>query len=129
MFETIKWHAFLRVANERKVAKILRRFGEASGHEMVLESCERYWKDTSLFDVRFFTSLQSNSIADAIFRTLGICEKLIPRWTVSAPSTYSDERWEFNGDSMNMAQGIVLIYFSIDNFAHPADEEPCVDTK
>lgn len=126
MFKTIQWHAFLSVASERKVAKILERFAVDSGHEMVLQECKRYWKDAALFDVRFSTPLNSDRIADAIFRTLCICEKLTPRWTVSAPSGYDNGLWEFRGDSMNRAEGIELIYFWVDNFSNPA-QGPCAE--
>ena len=125
MFESIQWHAFLRVANEQKVTKILQRFSAASGCEVVLENCERYWKDASVFDVRFNTSLQADSIADAVFRTLCICEKLVPRWTVSTPSGYRNGLWEFRGDSMNLTEGIECIYFSVDNFPDSMEETMC----
>jgi len=125
MFTAINYHAFFRVANERKVAKILARFSADSGHEVVLQECKRYWKNVALFDTYFYTPLVSDNVADAVFRTLRICEKLTPRWTVSAPSRYSSGLWEFRGDSMNMAEGIELVYFSVDNFPEPVQDTMC----
>jgi|GEM_PF-6217171 len=67
----------------------------------------------------------SNHYPDAIFCTLHVSEKLTPRWTVSAPSSYANGLWEFRGDSMNMAEGIEMICFSVDNFLEPVRETMC----
>lgn len=115
MFESIRFQAFLRVANERKVAGILRRFGQASNRAMTLHHCERYWKDRTLFDVQFSTPLGVEDIATAVFQTLCVCRTLLPEWSVRGPFSYANGAWEFQGQSMNVAEGLELVLFTIDN--------------
>ena len=83
---------------------------------MALDSCERYWKDRTLFDVRFSSPLHADGIAQATFETLRLCQTLMGDWTVAGPYDFADGQWEFRGSSRNVAEGIVLIDFSVDNF-------------
>lgn len=116
MFESIQWQAFLKVAREEKVARLLHHFSEAAEREMTLQACERHWQDKALFDVRFTSPLGAETVREAVFETLCVCRKILNAWTVSGPDSYADGQWEFRGYSMNLAQGITRINFRIDNF-------------
>ena len=116
MFKVIKWNAFMRVADERKVAKIVERYAADSGQRMTLLSCERYWKDRKLFQVEFISPLNVESVSDAIFLTLCICGRLLTNWNITGPFGYDGGLWEFNGKAGNYAEGIEMIGFSTNNF-------------
>ena len=117
MFKVIKWKASLRVANERKVTKLLKRYAAASGQRMTLLNCERCWKDRTLFQVEFTSPLYVETISEAIFLTLCTCNNLHLNWNVTGPFGYDDGLWEFRGYTMNYAQGIESVGFCINNFA------------
>ncbi len=106
----------MRVADERKVAKIVERYAAASGQRITLLSCERYWKDRKLFQVEFTSPLHVESISEAVFLTLCICGRLLTNWNVAGPFGYDDGLWEFRGDAMNYAEGIEAISFTMNNF-------------
>ena len=117
MFKVIKWGATLRVANERKVAKIVERYATAIGQRMTLLGCERFRENRSLFLVEFASPLYVENISEAIFVTLCICNKMHLGWNITGPFSYDGGLWEFRGYAANHAEGIENIAFSIDNFA------------
>jgi hypothetical protein len=115
-FEKIQWRVLLRARSERKVDLFLQRVGAALGREVILERCERYWKDRRLFDLHFSSPLHVPDIRGAVFQTLLHCQVLMSHWTVTGPTQYEGGLWEFHGSSVNEATGIVMIEFRVANF-------------
>jgi hypothetical protein len=113
----IRWTAFLRVNSEKKAKKVLHRINEAIGSQIEVIECGKYWKDQSLFKAYFRIGLVCSEIADAVFETLQICRNLASHWTVSTPSEYKDERWEFNGFTHEVSlTSVESMDFHLSNF-------------
>jgi hypothetical protein len=115
-FETILWRALIRT-QPRKVELFLRRFGKALGTEVRLERCEPYWKDRSLVDIRFTSPLNASDIRQATFEALLLCQRLLPQWTVTGPTSYEGDRWEFYGSSRDEVRGLVMMEIWVRNFS------------
>jgi hypothetical protein len=98
------------------VELFLKRFGAALDREVILERCERYWKDRRLFDLHVSSPLHEPDIRDAIFQTLRLCQAIIPHWTITGPTQYEGGHWEFHGSSANEATGLVMVEFWVANF-------------
>jgi hypothetical protein len=114
-FENILWRALIRT-QPRKVELFLRRFGEALGTEVRLERSEPYWKDRSLVDLSFTSALGASDIRQATFQALLQCQRLLPQWTVTGPTCYEGDRWEFYGGGRDEARGLVMMEFWVRNF-------------
>lgn len=115
MHKRIYWHAFFKVNTEEKARRLLSRFEEVCETNATLTSCERYWKDSALFDVAFSTSLNMEDISHAVFSTLVIAHKLAYEWQIAGPSNSESEIWEFCGlTTKTKVTGIEWIQFRIE---------------
>lgn len=112
----IEWHAFLRAQRKDKVDLFLKRAEKAFEREICLLHCEPYFKDKSLYDFTFLTSLEDKAIKDAVFTALLLCQRLKLRWIVGGPSEYEDGQWAFSGSASDKATGLELITFELSNF-------------
>ncbi|MDQ0062700.1 hypothetical protein [Paenibacillus harenae] len=116
MHKYIYWHAFFKVNREEKVHKLLTRFNEVCDMKGTLVSCERYWKDSSLFDVVFSTPLNKDEIADAVFAALVISHKLAYQWEVTGPYISEPGMWGFRGlTTKTKVTGIEWIEFRVES--------------
>ncbi len=116
MYKYIYWHAFFKVNSVEKVHKQLTRFNEVCNMNGTLVSCERYWKDSSLFNVVFCTPLNKDDIADAVFAALLIAHKLAYQWEVTGPYISEPGMWEFRGLTTNTkVTGIEWIEFRVES--------------
>lgn len=115
MYKIIHWHAFFKVNTEEKARRLLSRFEEVCETNAALLSCERYWKDSALYDVGFSTSLNKDDISHAVFSTLVIAHKLAYEWQVTGPSNSESGIWEFSGlTTKTKVTGIEWIQFRIE---------------
>jgi hypothetical protein len=114
-FERIHWRALLRT-QPRKVERFVQSFGKALGTETRLERSRPYWKDRSLVDVEFSSRLDAPDIREATFQALLQCQQLLPDWSVTGPTQYAEERWEFYGMARDEARGLVMVEFWVRNF-------------
>jgi len=115
MYKSINWHAFFKVNTEEKARRLLSRFEEVCETKATLLSCERYWKDSALYDVVFSTSLNKDDISYAVFSTLLIAHKLAYEWQITGPSDSESGMWEFCGlTTKTKVTGIEWIQFSIE---------------
>lgn len=114
MHKNIYWHAFFKVNREEKVQKLLTRFNEVCNIKVTLISCERYWKDPTLFDVVFTTPLNKEEITDAVFAALVISNKLAYQWEVTGPYIFEQGIWEFRGlTTKTKVTGMEWIEFTV----------------
>lgn len=110
---SIHWHAFFKVNTDEKARRVLSRFEEVCGTNATLTSCERYWKDSALYDVGFSTSLNKEDISHAVFSTLVIAHKMAYEWQVTGPS--NSESGIFSGlTTKTNVTGIEWIQFRIE---------------
>ncbi|MGO4543000.1 hypothetical protein [Paenibacillus sp. 2TAB19] len=115
MHKSIHWHAFFKVNTEEKARKLLSRFEEITETNATLTSCERYWKDSTLFDVGFSTSINEEDISHTVFLTLVIAQKLAYEWQITGPSNSESGIWEFRGlTTKTKVTGIEWIQFRIE---------------
>ena len=113
MYQCIYWHAFFRVTRVEKVTKLLRKFDELCDTKTSLLSCERYWKDESLFDVSFSSPLKKIDISDAVFTSLVVANKLANSWEIAGPYI-SNVKWEFHGlTTKTKVTGIEWVQFRL----------------
>ncbi|SFS76147.1 hypothetical protein [Paenibacillus sp. BC26] len=116
MYKCIYWHAFFKVNREEKVHKLLTKINEVCEMNGTLISCERYWKDSFLFDVVFSTPLNMHKIADAIFAVLTSSHKLAYQWEVTGPYITEPGTWEFRGlTTKTNVTGIEWIEFRVES--------------
>jgi hypothetical protein len=115
MYKSIHWHTFFKVNTEEKARRLLSKFEIICEMDATLSSCERYWKDSAFFDVRFSTSLNKEDISHAVFSTLVIAHKLAYEWQVKGPSNSESGVWEFCGlTTKTKVTGIEWIQFRIE---------------
>lgn len=116
-FESINWRAFLRVNSVKNMQVVINRIAKMIDQNVRIKSYEKYWKDQSLYLVNFESDLDAGNIKDAMFNTLLICGSIASHWTVTSPSSYTDDRWEFQGSSEKTSiSGVEIIEFHIFNF-------------
>ncbi|MGI2294256.1 hypothetical protein [Paenibacillus sp. GXUN7292] len=116
MLKYIHWKSFFKVNSEEKVHKLLAKINELCDVKATLISCERYWKDTSLFDIVFSTPLYKDEIADAVFAALVISHKMAYQWEVTGPYISEQGMWEFRGLTTNTkVTGIEWIEFRVES--------------
>ncbi|AZN40057.1 hypothetical protein [Paenibacillus albus] len=116
LFRELNWHALLRVSRAEKVNRLLKQLEEICGQPVTLLTCERYWKDSGLFDVSFTTPLNEVTPADAVFQALVTARNLAFDWHVSGPSITGDNQWEFRGlTTKTQITGIEWIQFHMDS--------------
>jgi hypothetical protein len=114
MLKCIYWHAFFQVSTKEKALKLLARFDDVCETKATLLECDRYWKDTSLYEVSFSTSLNKEDISDAVFSALITSHKLAYNWKVSGPSITETGKWEFRGlTTKTKVTGIDWIQFRL----------------
>ena len=118
---TIHWHLFVRATSRRSAETVLRRIAKAIGREVTPESCERYWKIPSLFDVWATTALDTPDIARATFETLQLCGNLAYHWHVGSPQGSGERGWSFEGMTSTTVSTIRLVgldtaFFEVRNF-------------
>lgn len=95
---------------------MLRRIETAINEKLEFTSCERYWKDSSLFEVSFTSGLNTDDVAHAVFKTLMIAKHISPHWNITTPTKYDDDLWEFTGLSTETKiTGVEWIEFFIVN--------------
>ncbi|WP_141504495.1 hypothetical protein [Paenibacillus luteus] len=115
MLKYIYWHAYFKVNREEKVHKLLARINEICDMKGTLISSERYWKDSSLFDVVFRTPLIKDKIADTVFEALVISNKLAYQWEVTGPYISEPGMWNFHGlTTKTKVTGIEWIQFRVE---------------
>lgn len=115
MYEEIYWHAFFKANTKDSAHKLLRKFGECCETTAALVSCERYWKDNSLFDMTFTTSLKETDVSIAVFTALLTAHKLADSWNITGPYCSGSGIWEFYGlTTKTKVTGIEWIEFQIE---------------
>lgn len=97
MYKEIYWHAFFKVATKDSAQKLLKKFDECCETKATLLTCERYWKDDSLFNVTFTTPLMETDVSSAVFTVLLTTHKLANAWNVTGPYSHERGMWEFHG--------------------------------
>lgn len=114
MFNEIVWHAFFKTKTSEKAQKLIKKFEDVCSTQVTLCKCERYWKDSSLFDVTFTTPLNNSNVSEAVFQTLVTAHSLAYEWGVSGPYTNQENNWMFSGiTTKTKVTGIEWIEFSI----------------
>lgn len=115
MYSYIHWHAFFKANTEDKVRKLLAKFEDVCETKVTQSVFERYWKDSSLYDVGFSTPLNKDEITEAVFSTLVISHKLAYTWEVTGPSISESGIWQFRGLTTNTkVTGIEWIQFRLE---------------
>jgi hypothetical protein len=114
----VRWLLFLRAKSADKANRLLNRFAEAIGHEMILRESEPYWKDRSRFRVIATCELSVNEPSLAVSAVLQMGWVLARRWLVVAPQIYEEGRWEISGSAIREAiamEGLTDIDFHVCN--------------
>ena len=119
MFSSIELTIHLRVKTKEKGERVLGWFKKAFKREVTIVNFERNHDDPDLFRVDMTTALGVNTIQEAIFESLRICEPIAMWWTVNGPTEYEGGRWEFIGLAEGAQINIVGVHaagFTIRNW-------------
>lgn len=112
----VTWYAFISAHSEQKAISVINQLSKKIGRKFIVENCEHYWKDQSLFSTKFSLQLESQSISDAMMETLVFCKSIAEKWVVSAPSDLGNGAWQFIGDALKPNDDKVnMIYFVVSN--------------
>jgi len=112
----IHWYWLLRAKRAANVDIHIRRLAKRTGIGVVDVVCGPSPTRPGLFDVRFTSPLGDSEIRDAIFTTLCYCRDTGLPWSFHGPYPYTNGKWEFSGESMNIAEGYEWISFTLRNW-------------
>jgi hypothetical protein len=88
----------VRVSTREKAEREFARVQELLGRTLVLTTCERYWKDQSLWHCEAQCELASASASEQIGECLLLAGKLATGWHVLGPALEADGRLgQFSG--------------------------------
>lgn len=103
----IEWKCFMKVKNEFKARKLVRRMESALGLECENMTCHPYYKDDpclkdgAVHEVHFLTRLPGEStFGEAVVKTLQLVHAVGYRWSVGYPGTVptaEGEQFSFDG--------------------------------
>jgi hypothetical protein len=113
----MEWEVYFRTIRPEKAEKYLRKLEQALGEEIVSSSCEQWDRAKFLFRIDFTIQIETESIREAVFISLSLCQKVQPWWSVTGPSSHAGDIWEFMGRSKDEAIGVVSIGFGLKNYA------------
>lgn len=121
MFTNIEWNMFLRVQTREKAEKLHHRFKQTIDKDIIVLTCECYWKDKTLFHSHLLSPLGIEPIPQAIFEVLNLCSHISSHWHITTPQYFHADQWEFTGLSGEQIGymkivGITWISFTIRNF-------------
>jgi hypothetical protein len=122
MTARIEWQLLLRVKSPEGARSLVNQLPRATGLELGVAACERYWKDPALYRVRVTAVLRAGELAPAILEALQVCSGVARRWVVGSPECYDGGRWEFTGSALPEAltfPGVAYADFSVRNFDAP----------
>jgi hypothetical protein len=87
-----------RVSSRAKAEREFARAEELLGGKLILNSCERYWKDESNWRCEAVCDLAATSVEGQIAECLLVAHNLANTWQVTGPSLRADGRLEhFHG--------------------------------
>jgi hypothetical protein len=96
-FDNMIWRVFLKVNKRDKALKIISKIEQTLGHKIDLGTCERYWKDETLYEVDFTIPLNCSNIEQAVFKSLILANKINREWHVIGPYETQTNIWHFEG--------------------------------
>ncbi|MDP4145453.1 MAG: hypothetical protein Q8936_13370 [Bacillota bacterium] len=117
MFDSIYWKGYFRVSSPNKVDIMLCKLEKIIGQNIFKGECKQYWKDSSLFEAYFKTSLEVDDIEKAVFKALLISNLVGHDCYVTGPNSFKGGKWQFEG-IINKATlpGLEWIHFRLQNF-------------
>lgn len=116
-FENIYWKAYLKLNSESKVKLMIKKLEKVIEKPITVISSQKYWKDNSLYEVSFTTSLRIDEVEKAIFEALRTYKLLGHDCYIVGPENYEGEKWDFEGIcSRTNIPGLEWISFRIQNY-------------
>jgi hypothetical protein len=95
---TIAWTLMFRVSTREKAEHEFACTQNLLGRKLDLITCERYWKDESLWRCEAKSELTSNSVNEQIGECLLLANNLATGWRVLGPALEPDGRLgQFSG--------------------------------
>jgi hypothetical protein len=88
----IAWTLMFRVSSRAKAEREFVRAEELLGRKLILNSCERYWKDESNWRCEAVCDLASTSVEGQIAECLFVAHNLAFAWHVTGPTLWADGR-------------------------------------
>jgi hypothetical protein len=117
MFESIYWKGYFKVNSPNKVDIMLRKLEIIIGQSIFKVEAKQYWKDSSLFEVDFKTSLEVDDIEKAVFKALIISNLIGHDCYVTGPNSFEEGKWQFEGIIYKATlPGLEWIHFVLQNF-------------
>ncbi|MDI7196395.1 hypothetical protein QMM61_06725 [Leptospira santarosai] len=90
--------------------------------KIIINTCQIYWKDKTLYEVDFQISLNSQNIENSVFQSLSLAEKLGRNWYVQGPIETELNCWSFSGVCNEpIFVGLHWASFEIENEKHGID--------
>jgi len=118
-FESIHWKAYFRINSENKVDSMIKKLEKIIEKPIKVINSQKYWKDNSLFEVHFTTSLEIEEVEKAIFEVLKTYKLIGYDCHIIGPNCYEGERWSLEGIcSRTSLSGLEWISFSIQNYSN-----------
>jgi hypothetical protein len=113
----IKLHLSIypRARNIDKARKAIVRVQERLTKDLKVNNIEKNISDESTFRVDCTIPLESNSLAEALYESLEMCQNIAIAWLVFGPEKRFDGHWQFHAtayEPMNV-QGIKYVGFEI----------------
>jgi hypothetical protein len=94
----IAWSLLFRVSTRAKAEREFARAEELLGRKLTLNSCERYWKDESLWRCEATCELTATSPKEQIGECLLLAHNLAIGWSVLGPTLKPDgQLGDFSG--------------------------------
>jgi hypothetical protein len=94
----IAWSLLFRVSTRAKAERQFARAEELLGRKLVLNSCERYWKDESLWRCEATCELMATSAKEEIGECMLLAHNLAIGWSVIGATLEPDGRLgQFSG--------------------------------
>lgn len=97
----LRWQLFLRVKSKEKAQLLVERFAQATGLEVRVRACEKYWKDQELFRVDLDSFLPGQEHETPVREMLQVGDRVARRWVVGAPQFFESGHWEFSGSALD----------------------------
>ncbi|WP_081605026.1 hypothetical protein [Leptospira alstonii] len=94
---SLRWKVFLKVSKKENAVRILSKMEETFDRTILTSTCEKYWKDETLYEANFRISLDSKNITNTVFQSLLLSQKLGRNWCVLGPIETLPNKWSFEG--------------------------------
>lgn len=115
-YESIKWRGYFKVTSPSKIPIMIKKLEKLMSEDITVISNEKYWKDTSLYEVNFTTPLAIDNIEKTIFKVLRLSSFIGYNCTVIGPNSFDNETWSFQGIiSKTTVPGLEWIHFELEN--------------